>query len=202
MYEYADKIIKLLNRKLVREFQGVRALMNFDEINVLKQVSSTYEEIYKAIIKYFLRLAERSYKDASGLRKSKITKEFLVQLLTSPNAVSKYVFENEYDRKRLRLAEAIIASGGNNLEISRSMRLLSKMIALYAITVTDSATIQGYKDTGVKKVKWQSEHDSKRCKVCAEYDGKIYDINKVPPKPHINCRCWLIPVTEVRKKRQ
>lgn len=202
MYEYADKIIKLINVKIVREFSAVRALTDFDEINVLKRVTAAYEEIYKAIVKYYYRLAKISYKDASGLKKSGVTKEFIALILAEPNAVSRYAFDGEFDRKRLRLAEAVTASGGDSLEISRAMRLLSSMTALYAVTVTDSATIHGYKDAGVKKVRWKSENDSKRCKVCGGLDGKIYDIDKAPPKPHINCRCWLEPVTEKGAKRR
>ena len=192
MYEYTDKIISLLNRKIVREFSGIKSLRNFDEINVLERVTEAYEEIYRTALEYFLRLAERAYKDAAdaGLV-VEIDAEFIGRLLSEPDPVSMYAFDSEFDRKRLRLAEAVRASGGSNLEISRSMRLLSSMLALYAVTVTDAATVKGYKDSGAEKVRWVSEDDKRTCKKCRERSGKVYPIDKIPPKPHPNCRCWL-----------
>lgn len=192
MYEYADKIVSLLNRKIVREFSGIKSLRNFDEINVLERVTEAYEEIYRTALEYFLRLAERAYKDAAdaGLV-VEIDAEFIGRLLSEPDPVSMYAFDSEFDRKRLRLAEAVRASGGSNLEISRSMRLLSSMLALYAVTVTDAATVKGYKDSGAEKVRWVSEDDKRTCKKCRERNGRVYPIDKIPPKPHINCRCWL-----------
>lgn len=190
MYEYTDRIISLLNKKIVREFSAIRALRNFDEINVLESVSRAYEEIYRAAAEYFLRLAERAYSDASSAA-SRIDSGFIRRILSEPDAVSMYIFDSEFDRKRLRLAEAIRASGGSNAEISRSMRLLSSMLALYAVTVTDVATVKSFRDSGVKRVRWISEEDKKTCKECRARSGKIYPIDKIPPKPHINCRCWL-----------
>ena len=192
MYEYTDKIISLLNRKIVREFSGIRSLRNFDEINVLERVTEVYEEIYRAVLECFLRLAERAYEDAGGAGAGQtVGAEFIGRLLSEPDAVSMYAFDGEFDRKRLRLAEAIRASGGSNIEISRSMRLLSSMLALYAVTVTDAATVKGYKDSGARKVRWVAEDDKRTCKKCRERSGRVYPIDKIPPKPHPNCRCWL-----------
>lgn len=190
MYEYADRIISLLNRKIVREFSAVRALRNFDEINVLESVSRVYEEIYRAAAEYFLRLAEKSYSDASGASAG-VDYGFIRNILSSPDPVSMYVFDSEFDRKRLRLSEAVRASGGSGTEISRSMRLLSSMLALYAVNVTDAARIKSFKDSGVKRVRWISEEDKRTCEKCRRRSEKIYPIDKIPPKPHPNCRCWL-----------
>ena len=32
------------------------------------------------------------------------------------------------------------------------------------------------------------------CEYCEPRDGKVYPVIAVPPKPHLNCRCRLIPV--------
>ena len=188
MYEYADKIASLLNRKIVREFSGIKSLRNFDEINVLEQVSAAYERIYRAASEYFLRLAERAYSDASSASAG-IDSGFVRRILSEPDPVRMYVFDSEFDRKRLRLAEAIRASEGSNAEITRSMRLLSSMLALYAVTVADAATVKSYRDSGVERVRWISEEDKKTCRECRSRNGKVYPIDKIPPKPHPNCRC-------------
>jgi SPP1 gp7 family putative phage head morphogenesis protein len=62
------------------------------------------------------------------------------------------------------------------------------------LEAVDEATIDGYKDAGVSKVKWNTEIDGRECSVCRERNGKVYEIGNVPPKPHRNCRCYLSPV--------
>jgi hypothetical protein len=43
-------------------------------------------------------------------------------------------------------------------------------------------------------VKWITEEDELRCAECAERHNKVYHIDSIPPKPHINCRCYFEPV--------
>ena len=67
------------------------------------------------------------------------------------------------------------------------------MTATYADLVADEATLQAFKDAGVKRVRWRTEEDEKVCKYCRPLDGKVFDIDKVPPKQHWGCRCWFEP---------
>ena len=46
---------------------------------------------------------------------------------------------------------------------------------------------------GVDEVEWVSRADASRCLVCKRRHGTVYPIDGVPPKPHIGCRCYLIP---------
>lgn len=61
------------------------------------------------------------------------------------------------------------------------------------IDITDKAVEQAYLDNDVEKVVWVTIKDERRCVECRKRDGKIYDIAKVPPKPHLGCRCYLLP---------
>ena len=72
--------------------------------------------------------------------------------------------------------------------------MLALMLAQYALEITDAAQLQQYREDGVQKVRWVSQEDARRCKTCKERHGKIYDVDNVPPKPHIGCRCLLEPV--------
>lgn len=46
-------------------------------------------------------------------------------------------------------------------------------------------------ETNVKKIKRNATLDAKVCNDCAEYDGKIYSLDKAPSLPqHPNCRCF------------
>ena len=112
------------------------------------------------------------------------------------NPVTKYVFSNELDRKESRLFESVVASSATAVQsYNTAQRLLTNQIKQSAIDLEDAILILAYTDAGVQKVRWVSEHDSKTCSVCDEMDGEIFDITDVPPKQHINCRCYLVPVS-------
>ena len=49
-------------------------------------------------------------------------------------------------------------------------------------------------DAGVEEVIWDSEHDEKVCAECDSMDGMHFRIDEIPFKPHLKCRCTLIPV--------
>lgn len=61
----------------------------------------------------------------------------------------------------------------------------------------NSAALQGYRDSGVKRVQYWAAEDERTCKSCGTdgYHGRIFDIEKVPILPlHPNCRCTYLPV--------
>lgn len=61
----------------------------------------------------------------------------------------------------------------------------------------NSATLQSYKDCGVKYVQVWAAQDERTCKVCGSYHGEVYPIDKCPILPfHANCRCTILPVTD------
>ena len=47
-----------------------------------------------------------------------------------------------------------------------------------------------------EKIVWETEKDLRVCEVCRNRDGKVYELKRVPKKPHYNCRCWLRPFVE------
>lgn len=178
-YRNTDKEIKHINKQILRVF---RKKLGIDELNVLKMSKDMYEELQDVATEAYLRIAKRKW--------PKRTKKWLYALLAAYDPVTGYVFNREIDRKRSRFAEGVIAG----TEDGKAQRLLAAMLAWYAIEVTDAAALEQYKEDGVKRVRWVSKDDHRRCKVCEERHMKIYDIGRVPPKPHINCRCVLEPV--------
>lgn len=54
-----------------------------------------------------------------------------------------------------------------------------------------------YKDAGIKEEIWISAHDEKVCPICQELDGKVYDTGEAPKVAHPNCRCTIIPKTDL-----
>lgn len=191
-YDYTDKVIKYINEQLIELFGKLRSVANFDRLNILQAVNSTYEDADKAIRKAFLRLAKHTYNNR------KIDEDWIDFVLTAYDPVSKYVYANEFDRKRARLIEALIASPTKAEEVDRALRALAFQARIYAVIVTDKAHLQELQDKKVARVQWIAEKDEKTCTVCYKRDGKIYLLGDLPPKPHPNCRCWYREVNSGR----
>lgn len=194
MYDYADKALAVLLKHFIEMFDGLKMNFFIDELNVFKKVNSLYEELDGLSQMWLTNIAARAYKDAGGEDNAFINRQWLTEnILEAYDPVTKYVYINEVDRKRSRLAESLIASDDKAGEIDKALKLWSAMISQYAVTAVDTATITAYKSLGVKEVVWKSINDGKQCKVCMSRDGKAYPIDEVPPKAHIGCRCYLVP---------
>lgn len=190
MYEYADKVAEYINKQLIKRYSHLKSLVSFDELNVLQSVNSLYRELDIIIRKMFLLIARKTYLQTVKYDYGSIDEEWVDNFLNSYDPVSKYVFTHELDRKSARLVEAIIASTTKTKEIDAAVRSMSLMIRAYSIRITDEAVLQAFRDDGEEYVRWVSERDEKTCSVCSKRDGKRYEICGLPPKPHVNCRCW------------
>lgn len=194
MYDYSDKVLIILLKRFVEMFDSLKMNFLVDELNVFEKVTSLYEGLNELSQMWLTNIAAKAYKDAGGEDNSVVTRQWLSEnILEAYDPITKYVYNNEVDRKRSRLAESLIASEDKNGEIDRALKLWSAMISQYAITAVDVATLSAYKTLGVKEVVWKNIKDGKQCKVCMSRDGKVYPIDEVPPKPHIGCRCYLVP---------
>ncbi|MBE6784145.1 MAG: hypothetical protein E7536_09070 [Ruminococcaceae bacterium] len=197
MYEFADKVVKYLNSRFIEMFGNRKSLLSFDEVNVLQSVKSLYTEADLLVREMLYRIAVEAYENTQLGDVSLINEQWLLDaVLEAYDPVTKYSYVNEVERKCSRAFEGIIAGENKNEEIDTALRYWSAMITQYSIITTDAATMKAYTDSGVEKVKWVSVKDDKRCRICRERDGKVYDIDKVPVKPHLGCRCYLIPYSE------
>lgn len=122
---------------------------------------------------------------------------YLAGMLDEPNEITKYAFEAELKRKRDRAKEAINAvptKAQKQIELDKAGRYVIQQEAWYSDFTSQAAEIQAMKDAGVKKVRRHEMKDDKVCKVCRKLDGLVYDIRRVPPPAHINCRAWYEPI--------
>ena len=197
MYERTDTTMKKLRELIRREFAKSRQMMAMDELNVIKASEKMYVRLEEANMKAFLKLARDRYKDITGEEADeKATLAWLLLFLLAYNPVTEFVYKNEVERKRDRFAETMIASANKLLAIKRAMSLWLRQTGQYLVLVEDEAVLRGYKRMGVKRVRWFTQVDERRCPECAARHGKVYPINKVPPKPHRNCRCYVEPVND------
>ena len=189
-YDYTDRVIAYIDKQLIARYSRLKSLLSFDELNVMQEVRALYDSILVMVREVYLKLANRTYTSNSRRREQRILDELWVDhILSDYDSVSKYVFISETDRKCARLAEAIIASPTKVQEIDAAMRSMSLMCRIYAVRVTDEAVLQAFRDDDDDLVHWVAEKDEKTCSVCYRRDGKIYSIDELPSKPHINCRC-------------
>ncbi len=189
-YEPTDKAIAYLNKQYGRLFRRVTA---FDELNVIPVSHEIYDSAYEMVKREAARLSDTVYRkhhrseEPSGFDPA----AWVLLLALAYNPVTKYIFENEIERKRSRFAEGVIASDTPEEEVSLAKRLLAGTNAQFLDDVTHETIIQAFKDNGTKRVRWVTSPDDRRCKHCASLHGKIYPISKIPTKPHIHCRCWV-----------
>lgn len=188
MYELTDIVIESIRKELIRDFSKLKSLLSYDELNVMSATKDVYSKIDLYVRQMFLQLMQAVYKKVTK-RTCPYNYAWLESFLLEYDEVSKYVYANEFERKRDRLAEALIASPKKNEEIDAALRYLSFMLTAYAVRVTDQVVLMAYRDMGMDAVRWKAEKDNKTCTICKHRNGHIYDIEQVPPKPHLNCRC-------------
>ena len=194
MYEYTDKILVIARKRFIQVFNKYKSQLDFDELNVLSESKEMYEELEDISEKLMLRISRFYYKQFSKSKKTSIDRDWLLDLLEDYEPTTEYVYTHEVERKQARFAESLISTENKVKSFNNALRYWNDMFTQYAILATDKATITAYKDNGVKKVKWYTVPDERRCVTCGNLHGKVFDINKIPPKPHWKCRCWWVPV--------
>lgn len=210
MYRYLDKLLEIEKKKIRTEFNRV-SVMGFDELNVVNTRTTTqsiYDNFLSDNESLYLKAAKDAYKNAVSVAKAdgydgvetEVDGDWLVGMLAGYNLVTGYLYNKEADRKRLRLNEQILTAReySNRTMFQNSLRKAANLwwtqTTQYGISAVDEATIKGFKDMGVKEVRWIAADDEKTCLICGARDNKIYKLNKIPPKPHYGCRCYVVPV--------
>lgn len=210
MYRYLDELLENEKKKIRAEFNRL-SVMGFDELNVINTRKIT-QEMYDRFLsdnkEIYLKAAKKAYRKAlktaqtEGFEgeENEITPKFLVGVLAGANFVTGYLYNKEAERKRLRLNEQILTAREYNNRtmyqdsLRKSANLWWTQTLQYGISMVDEATLKGFKDMGVKKVRWVAADDEKTCPTCGARDNKIYALKKIPPKPHYGCRCYIVPI--------
>ena len=208
-YRELTKFKSELQKRLKKEFLRF-TIMGFDELNVSTTKTMT-KEAYSRIAsfnnRYFGKIARegRSFalgflteEEKKGLSKMDIAL-LIAFVLTEYNIVTGYRYDTEWERKRMRYTEAVLAAKEANdrqylTEMSKkNANLLLTQSMQYGIEIEDESIKETFKKAGIKEVVWVTERDGKVCSICRERDGKRYPIDSVPDKPHYNCRCYIRP---------
>lgn len=211
MYRTADKLLEQLKKLIRREFNRL-GIFGFDELNAPRVTTETVELFARLMAenrKRYLQAAKQARVDARLLvlaagyddRELPVPDEaWVIAFLGAYNFVSGYLYEQEAERKRLRLAEQMLTAKEYqsrtqyNDSVRRAANLWWTQTLHYMLDAVDESTLETYEMMGVEKVEWHTNIDGHECKICRERHLKVYPIGDVPPKPHRNCRCRLMPV--------
>lgn len=188
-YTLTDKVIAYLTKRYIKLFNKVRGLA-FDEMNVISVSHEIYDTALVETKREMVRLSKKVY-EKHNESDNFDSEGFVLALMLAYDPTSKYIYQNEVDRKRARFVEGVLSSDFPMEEVKASQRLWIAMNKVFADEVTFQTMIKAYKDSGVKRVRWVTSPDERRCSVCGAMHGKVYHIDKVPSKPHRNCRCWV-----------
>ena len=190
MYRKTDKVIAYLSKQYAKLFQRVTS---FDELNVINISHEIFDEAVILTEREVTRLVKLVYdsKREGGEISSEDALSLVLTLMLAYNPVTKTIYQNEMERKRARFAEGVIASETPQEEVALAKRLMIADNKQFAEDATFEAAILAYKDNGVEKVRWVTAVDDRRCAECKSRHGKIYPIDKIPPKPHRYCRCYI-----------
>ena len=209
-YRLADRAAKKLNRIILRRIEQTKrrlSILKFDELNVMRQTDALYSSFLKDSKKELKALFIARYTEVWLELKKKEPREdmldeladmYLAGLLEEPNDVTHYVFETELIRKRDRAKEAILSvptRTQKQLELDKAARIFAQMLGWYTDFASQDAEIQAMEDAGVEKVVRHELMDSRVCSVCRKANGEIYEIEKIPPLPHLRCRRYFTPYT-------
>lgn len=210
MYKHLDSLLEAEKKRIRAEFNHL-SVTGFDELNVVSTRKTT-QEMYDGFMRenetMYLKAAKNAYRKAVKAAKAEgfsgdeteVSGDWLVGVLAGYNLVTGYLYGKEADRKRLRLNEQILTAReyNNRTMYQESLRKAANLwytqTVQYGISAVDEATIKGFKDMGVKEVRWIAADDEKTCPTCGARDNKVYRLNKIPPKPHYGCRCYVVPV--------
>ena len=190
MYQKTDKVIAYLSKQYAKLFQRVTS---FDELNIIDISHEIFDEAVLLTEREVARLVKLVYdsKREGGEISSEDALSLVLTLMLAYNPVTKYVYRNEMERKRSRFAEGVIASETPKEEVALAERLMIATNKQFAEDATFEVAVLAYKDDGVKKVRWVTAVDDRRCTECKSRHGKIYPIDNIPPKPHRYCRCYV-----------
>ena len=207
-YRKADQCLKNLTLLILQRSNKVKRnlnSLNFDELNVMKMIDVLYEQIERDCRQAFMTLYEGRYDELLAWLKGEepdedkldeLVEMYFAGLFDEPHPVTNYAFDPETKRKRDRAKEAILSvptKAQKQITMDKHIRFQLQQIGWYVDFVSQDAEIQVYKDAGIKKVQRHEMMDDRTCTTCSQLDGKVYDINKIPPLEHLRCRRWFSP---------
>lgn len=205
LYRRLDQYAELIRKKIKQEFNRL-LLAGFDELNVVrtKELTKTiYERVDRMNRQHYADICEWTFewvyvqygKDPPDGDWTKVVDDWL----KGYDPVTKYVYDAELERKRLRLNEGILASReyqdrpGLEDVVRTAANLLLTQSLQYGLDLIGEMEERAYEAAGGEDglIQYHSCNDSRTCGECKGYDGQVFRASEAPRIPiHARCRCW------------
>ena len=214
IYRHADRELAKMLRFMAAAFQNQSVRAAWDQLNVISistEVNRLYREIDLRLRRGYLEIGRRAYRDAwadvvghEEEPEYDLDEPYVAMLLDRFDPKTEYQYSREWDRKRDRLKESMMAVGQatDRLHIAntqaarkalkRALHVLEDQVREMVDTVTDEARNEAFEDAGIERVRWNTHGDERVCQICRERDQRVYRIDRLPTK-HRRCRCWYSP---------
>ena len=201
MYEYIDENVERLKKQTQTAFNNFRlSLLKFDELNVMQvktETESLFTKLKRQSNRFYTGLLNH-LAESMGFEEDKYD---LDELLETYSGTLLYSFSTEMERKRERLFETMVAiddmSDPEILEQQKkNIRNWNTQVEEFGVDIERNILLSELRDSGISKVKWMTAEDERVCSDCSDLNGIVFDIDNVPRRPHIGCRCWLKGVSE------
>ena len=106
-YDAADRGIQAMNRENLKTFGRLKTrLMKTDELNIIREVTATYDAILGLAERWLLDIARQAYaqamKDAGKHKRNPIDRDWILDWLEETDFVALYRFIPEWERKKAR----------------------------------------------------------------------------------------------------
>lgn len=178
---------------------------------IIEDLGHTTEDFAKKNMQQGFKQVYKSTGEAMGdVNFAMPNKKLMEKLLNTPwrgDTFSKRLWKNQ---KKLAISLNDILLTGlqqgktvTEIAVSLHNRLGQGFNECHRLVRTESmhylndATLQRYKDTGIKYVQIWAADDERTCDTCGGYHEKIRPIDKCPHVPfHANCRCTILPVVD------
>lgn len=192
-----------MNRENLKAF-GLLKLAKFDEINVVRLVTSLFDESVRRAKQRYYEIAFDAYivallsagkenRAATRMAESDITQDWVLDMLEEVDPVTLYSFMAETERKKQRLIETLSVAQNRNAEIDRALKRWTVQVGQFADNSVYRARIEAFSAAGIENVRWVTQKDNRVCTECDDLDDRVFPIEEVPPPQHIHCRCYIVP---------
>lgn len=201
MYEYIDENVERLKKQTQTAFNNFRlSLLKFDELNVMQvktETESLFTKLKRQSNRFYTGLLNH-LAESMGFEEDKYD---LDELLETYSGTLLYSFSTEMERKRERLFETMVAIDDmSDPEIlsqqKKNIRNWNTQVEEFGVDIERNIFLSELRDSGIRKVQWMTAEDERVCTDCSDLNGIVFDIDNVPRRPHIGCRCWLKGVSE------
>lgn len=209
VFSKTDVIIRRGATAMVRRFNRLRSKAHYasDQYVIIEIVYACYADSWNTYVSALEQAYKRAYLSVlprgspqrpTDAQANMLAKNAVQQHLSSYVTPEGYVPRSEWERKRARCHEAIIAAtkAGKSPDsaIDSARNLAVGQMRQGSDDMTDAAVIDAYKALGVTYVRLVSKHDERVCSTCHHLDGEVYELDEAPDLPlHHRCRCIYVP---------